>query len=52
MSQDIRKTDNMLVGVRLSPQAIERIDNIRSERGGTRQAVIIDAVNKALFESC
>lgn len=52
MSTDIKKPKNQLVGVTFTPQVIERIDNIRSERGGTRQAVIIDAVNKALFESC
>ena len=50
MSQDTKK--NKLVGVRLSPQAIEKIDEIIAQRGGNRQDVIIDAVNSALFESC
>ena len=52
MSTDIENPKNILVGVVLSPQVIAKIDEKRAIHGGTRQAVIIDALNSALFESC
>lgn len=48
MSNDT-KIKTRLVGVRFSPQAIEKIDAVVAQRGGTRQDVIIDAINKTLF---
>lgn len=52
MSTDIEKPKSVLVGVSLTPQVIAKIDEKRAIQGGTRQAVIIDALNTALFESC
>lgn len=50
MSEDIAK--NELVGVRLSPQIIERIDERTALYGGTRQDVIKQALINDLFQGC
>lgn len=50
MSND-NKIKTRLVGVRLSPQVIEKMDEIIKQRGGTRQDIIINAVNQTLFRS-
>lgn len=44
------KTDNSnLVGLRLDPKVLAKIDERREIHGGTRQQVIIQVLNEALF---
>ena len=53
MSEDIVKTStNELVGVRLSPQIIEKIDERVALYGGNRQDVIKQALKNDLFQGC
>lgn len=50
MSSDIAKKE--LVGVRLSPQIIARLDERIEKYGGTRQEQITDILKNTLFQGC
>lgn len=46
MSEDITKT--RCIGVRLTPETISRIDEMRTKTGGSRQDIIKMALFRAL----
>lgn len=48
MSNDIRNTKKM-IGVRVSPQLLAKIDERSEQRGGTRSEVVADILKEALF---
>lgn len=48
MSSDI-KTKKEMIGVRVSPQLLAKIDERIEERGGTRSEVVRDILKDTLF---
>lgn len=50
MSDDMNK--KTLIGVRLTPPIIEKLDERAKIYGGNRQDQITDLLKKALIESC